>query len=136
MAKALESPVFTASGPVSVVMDNAAITVEFPGPALVLEASSTSTPTILQTLISVTPTAGKLWKLRRVEMVSRGYSDFTVLVGGQIKKQGKTSPTESTVSLPFEPWVPAVAPELIEMTYQQDSGPALPIIARIYYTEE
>lgn len=137
VSKALESPVVqVASASPLVVTIPDPVKIEFPGPGLILSGTATSTPGVPQTLIMAIPTAGKTWKLRRVEMISRAYGAFYVTINAVKIKEGKTSPTETTVSLPVEPWKPATSVDTIELVYSQDTSPALPVIARIYYTEE
>lgn len=137
MAIALESPVMqiTPTGvvPVSLV---SSVNVEYPGPALHFEFNGTSTPGTPQTLITQVVTLGYLWKLRRIEMISRAYSDFRVLLNADIVKTGKTSPAESTVSLPFDPWISLINPSTVSIVYDQVDGPVLDITARLYYTQE
>lgn len=137
MSKALESPVMQVSSasPLVVTIPDP-VNIEFPGPGLFYEFSGASTPGTPQTLISQVIPPGVLIKLRRVEVVSRAYSEFTVLAGVAVIKEGKTSPDETTVSLPFDPWHPSVNPEVIQVKYSQIDGPAIPIRARLYYTQE
>lgn len=137
MTKALESPVIeiATSTPITVTIPDP-VNVEFPGPALFLEATADSTPGTPQDFITQVVPINKLWKLRRVEVVSRAYAEFKVTLDGDIIKEGKTSPNETTVSLPFDPWVSAVNPSEIKVVYDQTSGPAVPVTTRLYYTEE
>lgn len=135
--RALESPL-QAVGTITPLDVNVLNTVntEFPGPQRFVEGTLTSTPNTAQSLITgAAPALGLTWKLRRIEVVSRGYSTFNLKLNGGIVKTGYTSPAESTVSLPIEPWVEMLPTDTIDLTYEQIDGPAIPVTGRIYYTE-
>jgi hypothetical protein len=135
--KALESPVMQVSSatPLVVTIPDP-VNIEFPGPALFWSFAGNSTPNILQTLINQTIGDALIRKLRRVEVISRAYAEFYVEVNGTSIKYGKTSPTESTVSLPFEPWKDILNTQNVKVKYLQTDGPVVPIEARLYYTSE
>lgn len=137
MGKMLESPVLSIStvDPLSVEITNR-VDVEDPGPALYFEfdglAVHSPTP---QLLINETIAAGQSYRLRRVEVITRAFTSFSVLVNSERVKYGKTSASESTVSLPFEPWVAVGAGDIIQLLLDQPDGPDVSVTVRIYYTD-
>jgi len=130
MVKALESPVMQ----VSATLDNP-VSVEFPGPLVLLEGSGVTTPGSPQDLVdSIGPISGS-WRLRRVEVVCRADTAFELLVDGAVVKKGYTSQAESTVSLTVEPWAKAAVGDGVKVTLKQTAGPVVDVTARVYYTE-
>lgn len=132
MPKAIESPVQI----ITVASNTLPMPIETPGPALQFVSSPglTSTPSTLQTLINQTPSGTTVWRLRRVELISRAYAVWQVKIGSTVLHVAKTGPAESNIFIPIEPWEQVAAPNALTVTYEQDTGPSVPIEARAIYT--
>lgn len=132
--KVYESPVTQ-----STLVQTSPFSIEFPGPALFIETNDSlqSTPGTLQSaILTGTPGAGLLWKLRQVEVVCGAYALFTLKVNARIIKKIRTGPASPTISLAVVPWEAVTAADTITLDCLQESGPASSITARVYYTEE
>jgi hypothetical protein len=113
-----------------------AFPIEFPGPLKAFESGwVNSTPGSAQDLLTVPGVSGMEWRLRRIELVSRAYSVWTLKKDAGVIKTGYTSPAESAPSVPIEPWEKIVFGNTVVVTYSQDNGPILPVYARVFYTE-
>jgi len=111
------------------------VTMDFPGPALLLAGAATSTPGVAQTLVSAVVPGGKTWRIRRVEVVSRAHATFSARIDGTEFESGKTNPATPTVALDLPVWVGAAAGQLVELLYEQTNAPAVPVECRIHYTD-
>jgi hypothetical protein len=130
--KVYESPVSI----ISVAPGSPPLSIEFPGPMIFLESAPTpTTPGVPQDLIDNVGPASGSWRLRRVEVVCRGYTAFELQVGGAVVKRGYTSQAESTISLPVEPWVGVAVGQGVKLVLAAAGGPAVDVSSRVYYTE-
>lgn len=129
--KALESPVQV----VTVSPSTAAMPIEYPGPQKVLPGTFTSTPGTPQTAIAAsTPSSGS-WRVRKFEITSRAYAVWSLKKGATVIKTGVTSPAQSFISVPLEPWVEITTDDDVSVSYDQAEGPAVTVYARVIYTE-
>lgn len=132
MPKAIESPVTQ----ISMSESGNPLVVEPVGPALRLDGGElATTPGTVQDLLVFTVPASTTWRLRNLEVISRAYGFFDLLIGGVSVKDGKTGPAQPTVIMPISPYLEATAGQEVKVTFKQESGPIVPVEARIYYTD-
>lgn len=131
MPKALESPVMQMTqAPGSVFITDPV------GPEKRIGSGEIeTTPGTPQDLFTATVPTGETWKLRSLEVISRAYGEFDLLVGGVSVKDGKTGAAVPTVAMAMSPYIEVPEGVEIKVTFSQASGPVVPVEARIYYTD-
>lgn len=100
-----------------------------------VEALATTVPGGTATLTPGTVPAGKVWRIRQVEVTSRAYAAFSAKIGGGEIAAGKTNPATPTVVVPLGTWLPALAGQALTVEVEQTNGPAVAVGCRFYYTE-
>jgi hypothetical protein len=91
---------------------------------------------MIQTLISQTVPANKLWKLRKVDICSRCYGEFYLKANSVIIGEGKTSPVQSNVSFTLAPYMKLDENLTVEVDFKMNYGPQLDVSAYLHLTEE
>jgi len=96
----------------------------------------TVTDGTLQTLISQTVPANKLWKLRKVDICSRCYGEFYLVANNVIIGEGKTSPLSENCSFLLAPYMKLEENLTVEVDFKMNYGPQLDVSAYLHLTEE
>lgn len=90
----------------------------------------------LQTLITQTVPAGKLWKIRKIFISARCYGEFYLTSNGVIIAEGKTSPIENNIPFSLAPYMKLEENLTVEISFKSNFGPQLDVLAFLYVTEE
>lgn len=88
-----------------------------------------------QTVISQIVPPAKNWKIRKLDICSRCYGEFYIVVNGAIIGDGKTSPIETNVSFIFAPYQKVDENLTVEVFFKKNYGPILDVSAYLHLTE-
>lgn len=100
-----------------------------------VEALGTTAPGGTMTLTLGAVPAGKVWRIRQVEVTTRAYAAFSAKIGGGEIASGKTNPATPTVVLPLGTWLPALSGQALTVVIEQATGAAVTVGCRFHYTE-